>query len=81
MTETDFNTTTGTGGTAGMQWCGNCGSYHFMTAGGCTFDAKRLCIICGEPVGALSMGGADICPSCDCGNTIKIGKHLYKRIR
>lgn len=67
-------------GTHNMTWCSNCQSYHHMTTGGCTFDATAPCSVCGEPVGSLSMGGPDICPSCDCGNTVRIGKHLYKRI-
>lgn len=31
------------------------------------FDEKAPCRICGLPVENASMGGNDICPSCDCG--------------
>lgn len=40
----------------------------------------RTCVICGNKDYPLSCGGSDICPSCDCGNTIRIGKNLYKRV-
>jgi len=31
------------------------------------YDETAPCKVCGEPVGSASMGGVDICPSCDCG--------------
>jgi len=31
------------------------------------YDDEVPCISCGEPVGAASMGGTVVCPSCDCG--------------
>lgn len=37
----------------------------------------KPCIICGAKKYSRSFGGEGICPSCDCGNTIKIGRHLY----
>lgn len=33
-----------------------------------TFDGSRPCRICSLPVMALSFGGPDVCPWCDCGN-------------
>lgn len=32
------------------------------------FDPNALCIYCEKPVERLSMGGALICPACDCGH-------------
>jgi hypothetical protein len=32
-----------------------------------TFDGSRPCRICSLPVTALSFGGPDVCPWCDCG--------------
>jgi hypothetical protein len=31
------------------------------------YDETAPCLICGNPVIYASMGGLDICPSCDCG--------------
>jgi hypothetical protein len=31
------------------------------------FDPAALCVFCEQPVGALSMGGPRVCPTCDCG--------------
>ena len=31
------------------------------------YDETAPCIVCGLPVGAASMGGTAVCPSCDCG--------------
>jgi hypothetical protein len=31
------------------------------------FDPKTPCIYCEQPVERLSMGGALVCPACDCG--------------
>lgn len=31
------------------------------------YDSEAPCRICGQPVVAASMGGTDVCPSCDCG--------------
>jgi hypothetical protein len=31
------------------------------------YDATDPCIICGNPIVSASLGGFDVCPSCDCG--------------
>lgn len=31
------------------------------------FDETAPCIVCGNPVLSISMGGPGVCPSCDCG--------------
>lgn len=31
------------------------------------YDPEAPCRICGQPVVEASVGGTDICPSCDCG--------------
>ena len=31
------------------------------------YDETTPCLVCGNPVINASMGGLDICPSCDCG--------------
>ena len=31
------------------------------------YDETAPCRVCGLPVGEASMGGTDVCPSCDCG--------------
>jgi hypothetical protein len=31
------------------------------------YDENLPCKLCGQPVYEASMGGTDICPSCDCG--------------
>jgi len=40
------------------------------------YDETAPCTICGEPVKAASMGGVDICPSCDCGKCRYCGVDL-----
>ena len=46
------------------------GSYFCFGAGAeitIMYDETAPCRMCGLPVGAASMGGTDVCPSCDCG--------------
>lgn len=38
------------------------------------------CIVCGVKNYEPSLGGPTICPSCDCGNTVRLGNALYKRV-
>ena len=42
----------------------------YRTFGGrrIVYDPNYPCIYCGLPVGAASMGGTVVCPSCDCGS-------------
>jgi len=50
------------------------------------YDETAPCLICGNPVINASMGGLDICPSCDCGywrdgekfNLVKDGMYILK---
>lgn len=44
-------------------------TYNLANGGKMTveYDEMSPCIFCAEPVGEASMGGVDICPSCDCG--------------
>lgn len=41
------------------------------------YDETVPCLICGNPVISASMGGFDICPSCDCGR-FRNGKEIAK---
>jgi len=41
-----------------------------LIGGGCVvveYDENAPCRVCGERVLEASMGGTDVCPSCDCG--------------
>ena len=40
------------------------------------YDETALCMICGEPVIAASVGGTSICPWCDMGRCRYCGKDL-----
>lgn len=40
------------------------------------YDENAPCRICGEPVNEASMGGTDVCPSCDCGKCRYCGVDL-----
>ena len=58
----------------GKDYCSNCNAWHGVPplehlppGEPCAHDPVRPCIICGQPVGALSIGGSDICCRCDCG--------------
>ncbi len=44
-------------------------TYQLIGGGEVTieYDPDAPCRICGEPVGSASVGGIDICPSCDMG--------------
>lgn len=57
-----------------QQPCPICKAYHgvpplehLKPGEPCGFDPERSCVNCGDPVGALSVGGPDICPNCDSG--------------
>jgi len=41
------------------------------------YDEDTPCIICGEPVIGASMGGTNICPSCDCGKCRYCGVKIF----
>lgn len=54
--------------------CPNCKAWHgifplqhLSPNEPCTHNPILPCIICGQPVGNLSMGGSKICSRCDCG--------------
>ena len=38
------------------------------------------CIVCGRTDYPLYFGGSAICPACDCGGCIEIGRHKYIRL-
>lgn len=44
------------------------------------YDENAPCKMCGLPVIEASMGGVDLCPSCDCGNYRDGTKFTYKEI-
>jgi len=50
------------------------------------YDPNAPCRLCGLPVVAASMGGADVCASCDCGRYLDgtrvncmLGSEMHKR--
>lgn len=52
--------------------CKKCGAWHGVPPLGhlkpgedCGHDRNALCILCGLPVGNLSMGGSQVCSWCD----------------
>jgi hypothetical protein len=65
--------------------CKKCRCYHQIptklfpipfTEAECDFNPDNPCSICGKPVCALSFGGPNICPSCDCGRSLNISPQL-----
>lgn len=41
------------------------------------YDETAPCRVCHQPVVAASMGGTDVCPSCDCGRCRFCGKSQW----
>lgn len=39
---------------------------HLSPSKPCSHDPTRPCVICRQPVGALSVGGYNVCGWCDC---------------
>ncbi len=48
-------------------WHGVSPLEHLKPGEDCGHNPNALCMLCGKPVGPLSMGGPRICSWCDCG--------------
>lgn len=49
-----------------LAWHGVPPLEHLQLGIPCGHDPNRVCNLCGESVGGLSMGGSNICSTCDC---------------
>lgn len=65
--------------------CPDCGARHgayplkhLKPGEPCGHDRERPCSLCGKPVGALSMGGSEICSWCDTGRPDLRPSQLHK---